>query len=133
MRRDPGDRGDIVLGWITKIVVLFGVAGLVLFDAISIGSTYVTMSDQGAYAAREASETWQREKGDVNQAFAAAQQAAESQNALNEIDPDSFVVDPDGTAHVTITREASTVLVHRIGAIRDWATLTRTASGRSVG
>ena len=40
--RISDDSGGIVLGWITRIAVFIGVAGLGLFDAISIGSTAAT-------------------------------------------------------------------------------------------
>lgn len=128
---EPIDRGGIVLGWLTKIAVVMGLAGLALFDAISIGSTAVTVSDDGSYAAREASENWQTSKS-VQSAYDAAVAAATQQNANNSVATQDFRIDPDGTVHLTVSREATTLIVYRIGAIKEWAHIERHASGRSV-
>ena len=126
------DRGDIVLGWLTKLVVIFGLAGIVLFDAISIGVTAVNVADQAAFAAREASETWQNTK-DLQKSYLTAAKSAADQNALNVVDPQSFRVDADGAVHLRVTRTATTLVLFRIGPIEDWAVTERAASGRSVG
>jgi hypothetical protein len=125
------DRGDIVLGWLTRIAVVLGLAGIALFDAISIGTTAVTVSDQGSYAAREASENWQTTKS-VQQAYDAAVAAATEQNINNTVATKDFHIDDDGTVHLTVSREATTLVVFRIGAIKQWAHVERQASGRSV-
>lgn len=125
------DRGDIVLGWLTKIVVVLGIAGLGLFDALSIGSTAVSLSDQGQYAAREASEVWQ-ETDSVQEAYDAAVSTAVSQNALNVVDPKSFRIDEDNTVHLRIGRTATTIVLHHWDRTATWAVLEREAKGRSV-
>jgi hypothetical protein len=130
--RPDDDRGDIVLGWLTKIAVFFALAGLVLFDAISVGTTHVTLSDQASTAAFEASVSWQDQKN-VQTAYDVAVQNATDSNALNEVDPDAFRIDPDGTAHVSITRDATTLVLRHIGPIKDWAHITRDGKGRDVG
>ena len=126
------DRGDIVLGWLTKLAVVFGLAGIVLFDAISIGVTSVNVSDQGAYAAREASETWGATE-DLQKAYLTAAKVAAEQNPLNTVDAATFRIDPDGRVHLRVARTATTLVLYRIGPIADWADLEREASGRSVG
>ena len=127
-----GDRGDIVIGWLTKIVVVLGVAGLVLFDAISVGSTAVSLSDQGQYAAREASVVWQQTDS-VQEAYDAAVAAAVSQNSENVVDPKSFRIDADDTVHLSVGRTATTVVLHHWDRTAKWAVLEREAKGRSVG
>ncbi|HTE72973.1 MAG TPA: hypothetical protein VK640_07220 [Actinomycetes bacterium] len=126
------DRGDIVIGWLTKIVVVLGIAGLGLFDAISLGSTAVSLSDQGQYAAREASEVWQQTES-VQKAYEAAAESAASQNAQNVVDPESFRIDPDDTVHLQIERTATTIVLRHWGTSAKWAELEREAKGRSVG
>jgi hypothetical protein len=127
----PRDRGDIVLGWLTKLVVVFGIAGLALFDAISLGTTYVNVADQGSYAAREASEMWASTK-DLQKAYDAAVAAATEQNAGNTVDAASFRIDPDGTVHLKVSREATTLVIYRIHAIAKWADIERDESGHAV-
>ena len=130
--RRHGDRGDIVLGWLTKIVVVLGVAGLFLFDAISLGATAMNVSDQGAHAARHASETWQQTRS-VQQAYEAAVVMATEQNAQNVVNPESFRIDADHTVHLTVSRTAPSILLYRWGKTAQWAEIDRVAAGRSVG
>ncbi|MGH8894926.1 MAG: hypothetical protein ACRDWY_16740 [Actinomycetes bacterium] len=131
LRSATPDRGDIVLSWLTKITVVLGIAGIGLFDAISIGTTSVNLSDQGAYAAREASEVWQSTNS-VQKAYDAAVAAATEQNSLNVVDTKSFRIDEDNTVHVTVRREATTILLYRWGRTAEWAKVEQQAHGRSV-
>lgn len=132
LSRVRGDRGDIILGWLTKIVAILALAGLVLFDAISVGSTAMNLSDQGAYAARQASEVWQQTDS-VQKAYEAAWAAATEQNSQNVVDPATFRIDDDDRVHLTVSRTASSILLYRWGRTAEWAELEREASGRSVG
>jgi hypothetical protein len=125
------DRGDALMGWLLKIAVVLGVVGIALFDAISIGSTSVTIADQGSYAARAASEVWQQNK-DLQETYAAAVVAAQEENAENSVATKDFRVDEDGTVHLTVTRTAPTIVVRRIGPLQKWARVSHTAEGRSV-
>ena len=125
------DSGGIVLGWITRIALFIGVAGLALFDAISIGSTAATVSDQGSYAALQASEVWLQTKS-VQQAYDAAVASATEQNPDDVVATKDFLIDEDGTVHLTVSRTATTLIVYRIGAIKSWADISRPASGKSV-
>jgi hypothetical protein len=125
------DRGDIVLGWLTRIVVVLGLAGIGLFDAISIGTTAVNLSDQGSYAAREASEVWQSTHS-VQKAYDAAVEVATEQNPANSIDTGSFRIGEDNTVRLRIRREATTLILFRWDRTARWAQLEREAAGRSV-
>ncbi len=125
------DQGGIVLGWLTRIVLFFAVAGLALFDAISIGTTAMTVADQGSFAALQASEDWQTSKS-VQSAYNAAVAAAASENPADVIHTDDFKVDDDGTVHLTVSRNATTLIIFRIGPIKDWAHIERHATGKAV-
>jgi hypothetical protein len=128
---DGTDRGDIVIGWLTKIVVVLGLAGLVLFDAISLGTTAVSLTDQGQFAAREASEVWQSTKS-VQEAYDAAVVAAVEQNPANVVDPTTFRIDEDNTVHLEVGRTATTIVLRHWDKTASWAMLEREAKGRSV-
>jgi hypothetical protein len=45
----------------------------------------------------------------------------------------NFTVDEDGTVHLTMSRTATTLVIFRIGPIKDWAHIVRPATGKSVG
>src|SRR4051795_11394444 len=119
------ERGDALMGWLVKIAVVLGVVGIALFDAISIGSTSVTIADQGSYAARAASEVWQQDQ-DLQQTYAAAVAAAQEENPANTVATQDFRVDEDGTVHLTVARTASTIVVRRIGPLAKWAHVRHT-------
>jgi hypothetical protein len=125
------DDGGIVLGWLTRIAVFFGLAALVLFDAISIGTTAMNVDDQGSIAAFHASEVWQSTKN-LQLAYNAAVESASDENAGNIIATRDFKIDDDGTVHLTVSRTATTLVVYRIGPIKNWAHIVRRAQGHSV-
>jgi hypothetical protein len=125
------DRGDILMSWLTKIVIVTAVAGVFVFDAVSVGVTATTLTDQGSYAARQASESWQS-TGSVQKAYDAALATAVEANPRNTIDTTSFTIDDNDTVHLTISREATTLVLYRWSKTAAWAELSRTVKGRSV-
>jgi hypothetical protein len=125
------DTGGIVIGWLTKIVVVVGLAGVVLFDAISIGVSRLAVEDAGALAAREASTDLSR-NGDVQRAYAAAVTTASEANPLNEVPAGSFEALPDGSVRLVVAREATTFVVHRVGWIADWGQVHARVTGKPL-
>lgn len=125
------DRGDIVLGWLTRLAVIFAVAGVVLFDAISVGTTTASVADEGVYAAQAASATWDETKN-AQAAYDSAVNAAVQQNPDNVVSTKGFTIDSDGTVTLRISRDARTLVLYRWGRSAKWAHVTQTASGRSV-
>lgn len=130
--RSVDERGGIIVGWLTRLTLVFGVAGIFLFDAISVGSTAMQLSDTGTLAAREASEVWQQ-TGNVQTAYDAAVAQAKEQNEANVIPPKSFTIDAENTVHLTIRRTAPSLLLHRWDRTADWAKISRESRGQSVG
>lgn len=128
VRRAHPDAGDIVIGWLTRIVVVVGLVGFVLFDAISIGVSRLSVEDAGALAAREASTDLARH-GDVQAAYAVAVSTVQQANPLNQVPPAGFEALPDGRVRFVVAREATTFVVHRVGWIEDWAHVEATVSG----
>ncbi len=125
------DAGGIVLGWLTKLTVTLAIVGVVLFDAISVGSTKATLADQGRYAAREASETWQLSKS-IQQTYVVAQQVAAEQNKHNAVSTTGFKIDPDGTVHLLVRREAPTLVLFRWSRTREWTQVRASVQGLSA-
>ncbi len=125
------DRGDIVLGWLTRVTAVIASIAIVSFDAGSVAATSLMLSDQGSHAARHASAAWHTTPN-PQIAYVAAVEAATAQNRANLVDASSFTVNDDGTVHLQITREATTLVAHRIPALRSWLTVTRSEYGRST-
>jgi hypothetical protein len=125
------DRGDIVLGWLTKLMVTLSVLGLVGFDLIALGVNRVQAEDRAATAARAAASSPDAAK-DVQQAYDAAVASLAEDESEHRVDPESFHVAEDGSVTVTVERTTTTLLVERVGPLRDWATATGTATARPV-
>lgn len=129
--RGRRDAGGIVVGWLVKLVVVVGLVGVVLFDAISIGVSRLSVEDAGALAAREASTSLAR-TGNLQSAYETALQTAWEANALNEIPPASFVALPDGSIELVVSREATTFVVRHIEWFRPWANVEAQATGKPM-
>lgn len=122
-----GDRGDIVLGWLTKLVVTLAVLGVVGFDLVSLGSARFQAEDHAQAAVRAANESWKSAK-DLQTAYDAA--LAEVVEHGDTIDPQTFTVGADGGITLTLRRTAPTMLVEKIGPARSWADVDVTLSAR---
>ncbi len=132
-RADPrpvtSDRGDIVLGWLTKLVVVLSLLGLVGFDLISLGSTRFQAEDHAQSAVRAAARTWSG-PASLQAAYEAA--VAEVVQHGDTIDPQSFSVAPDGTVTLTLLRTAPTLVVEKVPPLANYASVRRTVSASPV-
>ena len=122
-----GDRGDIVLGWLTKLVVTLAVLGVIGFDAISVAAAHFQAEDHAQTAARAANEVY-KTPNDLQAAYDAAYASVAEHG--DTIDPQTFSVGPDGALTLTLQRTAPTMLVEKISALRPWAEVERTVSAR---
>jgi exosome complex RNA-binding protein Csl4 len=121
------DRGDIVLGWLTKVVATLAVLGVVGFDLISLGSARFQAEDHAQSAVRAANESYRSSK-DLQAAYDAA--VAEVVEHGDTIDAQSFTVGPDGRITLTLRRTAATIIVEKVAPLRDWAQVESTVSAR---
>jgi hypothetical protein len=121
MRRVRGvrsdDRGDIVLGWLTKLVVALGLLGILGFDAISLVQARVQAADHATTAASAAADEY-RSTHDVQKAYNVASAIV---GGLDTIETKTFRVDADGRVTLRVHHEATTLVVRHIPPIRDWA------------
>jgi hypothetical protein len=122
-----GDRGDIVLGWLTKLVVTLAVLGVIGFDLISLAAARIQAEDHAQTAVRAASAAY-KTPNDLQAAYDAAASAVAEQG--DTIDAPSFSVAPDGTVTLTLLRTASTMIVEKVGPLRAYADVQRTVSAR---
>ena len=128
MRRVHGERGDIIVGWLTKITVILVVFGVLGFDAVSVATTKMSASDDAQNAARKAADVYQDTR-DIQRAYATALAYAEERNGA--IDPADFLVEPDGTVRVTVAKTATTVLFYRTGTSKKWTLISAQAASKA--
>lgn len=123
------DTGDVIIGWIVRLVAILAAVGVLAFDALSVGSSRLSIEDQAATAARAAADTFAATHNKQN-AFDSAWASATESNVGNQVDPKSFQIDPKGQARVTLTREAPTFVVRLVPPLRHWAKVRSVAVSR---
>ncbi|HVF20707.1 MAG TPA: hypothetical protein VNA14_10740 [Mycobacteriales bacterium] len=123
------DRGDVIIGWFTKVAIVLSLLGVIGFEATSIGVAHVQTQDLAKAAAREGSREWQKSK-DVQRAYQVADAVAVAENG--SIDPTEFIVAADGSVTVTVEKEASSLLLYRLGATKKWTEVRETAEAKWV-
>lgn len=126
MARASGDRGDIVLGWLTKLVVVLGVLGLIGFDAISLVQARFQAADHATTAASAAADAY-KGSPDVQKAFDAAYATL---GANETIETKTFRIARDGTVTLRLHRTATTLLLQHIGPLKHFADAVETGEGR---
>ncbi len=123
-----GDRGDIVLGWLTKLVIVLGVLGLVGFDAIAVAQAHIQAEDRAGTAARAAADSYQTSRS-TQQAYDAALATVVDGDT---IETSTFAVAADGTVSLRLHHHATTLLLHKIGPLADQAEAVGTGEARQV-
>lgn len=111
------DSGSIVVGWLVKIALVLAIFGVAAFDTISVGVARLNGSDDASTAASAAAAEW-KTTHNLNETVLAAQGAIS--NLDEQILPQSLTVDSDGTVHLLLRREATTLLMHKIGPLRKY-------------
>ena len=126
----PRDRGDIVLGWLTRITVVLALLGLVGFDLVSLGSGRLKAEDRAQAAARAAVQSYADGK-DLQRAYEAALDRLTKDGGVGStIAPESFTIAPDGAVTLTVQHTSPTLVVEKVEPIRSWATSSATVTGR---
>jgi len=128
-RRLRGDGGDIVVGWLTKITLVLVLLSIIGYEMVSLGIARVKTEDVAVEVAREGSEQWLRSR-DVQQAYLAGTAIAAAKGG--KVNPEEFVVEPDGTVSVTVCREAASVLLYRTKRTRKWLKTCERARAKYV-
>lgn len=124
------DAGDIVVGWLVKLVVVLSVAGVLVFDGVSFGVAELAVTDTAVKAARAASDDLMAGRT-PQQAFVTATDVAVTDHGFNEVPAEDFAVTRTGDVTVTVVRTTPTLVLHWIPRSERWlvadATATRTA------
>ena len=126
MRHLPsGDTGDIVVGWLVRLVACLALAGVVTFDGISLGVADLDVTDAAAAASRTASATLVA-GGSPQAAYDAAWHAVARPSV--ELPVDGFLVGPARSVTVTVHRTVATLVLHRVPGSGRWVTVSATAT-----
>jgi len=120
------ERGDIVLGWLTKLVVVVGVLGVIGFDAISLAQARFQAADRATAAATAAASSYAATK-DVQKAYDAAFATV---TGTDTIETKTFRVQPDGTVELRLHHTGTTLLVEKIGPLKKYAEAVSTGKGK---
>ena len=113
------ERGDIVLGWLTRIVVVLSIVAISAFDTIAIASSHLSATDDANAAAEAANFAWNNRNGNVQAAYDAAAEYAETHSET--LVPKSFSITTTGEVHLILKSHATTLAVGRIGPLKKLA------------
>jgi len=121
------ERGDIVIGWLLKLVISLAIVGLVAFEGGAIVVARVQADGTANDVANEAAIVYARGAN-----AEAAEKAAEAEAAHAGVTLVRFDVAPDGRSiSVTVEKDAKTLVLQRISATRSW-TEARSTRRRDV-
>lgn len=119
----------MVIGWFTRIIVVFAVIGVLGFDTLTLTSAHLGAQEDANNAASNVAAAWQSSHTAVG-AYAAA--VAAGQTALSHgetLVPGSVVVAPNGNVTLQVHRLAAhTLVAHDIGLLRHLVTFDATGS-----
>lgn len=117
------ERGEIITGWLLRILLTVAVLGLVIYEVLAVVVSTVALDDNAREVARAARDAYRVEQS-VDDATEVAQEVADLHDA------DVTALEEDGEDLViTLDQQAPTLLVHRIGPLED---LTRVTVTRRV-
>ena len=126
MNRDrTSDEGTIVIGWLTKLVVTLLLLGFLAYDGISIVSANFSASDRANALASEAADDV-KTMG-LQKAYATIEAEAEAKG--DSIAPADFRVTSDGHVTVVLQREAQSLWMSRISALKKFLHVRATGEG----
>ena len=121
-----GDSGDIVVGWLVKLVAGMAVVGVLVFDGVSLGVAELGVADQAAAASRAASREVAAGSTDQS-AYDAAWQAVAGGSGRVELPVEQFSVAADGTVTLGVRRTAPTLVLHHVPRSERWLTVSATS------
>jgi Tfp pilus assembly protein PilV len=123
------DRGDIVLGWLTRVVIVLSVLGVLGYDVVSVIYTQVSAADVASQAAQAAGDSWSARK-DIEAAYDAAELTAEGEGGT--VPRSSMSIDPSGTVKLSVVKTAPTFVLQYTGVLKKVATATRAGQAKTL-
>ena len=119
------DREQVIVGWFTRVLVVFAVLAVVGFDGISIVSAHLSAQDDANNAAADAAASWGNQR-DIGAALTAAQGALGHDETIV---PGSLKITAAGVTTLQITRGTKTLVAHDIGFLKKETSFVITGNG----
>lgn len=123
----PSDAGGIVVGWLVRLVAVFAVLGVLVFDGMSFGVAELAVADTAAAASRAASNALAG-GGTAQQAYDAAREAAVQDESINQVPVESFLVGADRSVTLTVRRSSPTLVLHLVPGSERWLVAESTST-----
>jgi hypothetical protein len=105
------DRGDVLLGWLTRVIAGLAVVAVLGIDTITVGMATVSSQDQANTAADAARDSY-ASNHDINLAFKAAQTSALESDATNVVTSNDFTITSTGIVSLHLHRPIHTLVAH---------------------
>ena len=121
-----GDTGDIVVGWLVKLVASLAVVGVLVFDGVSLAVAHLDVIDQAADASRIASAEVVAGHS-AQDAYDAAWTEVVSGHTGVDMPVGAFAAAPDGTVTVTVRRSVPTLVLQHVPRSEGWLTVSATS------
>ncbi len=113
--------GGVVLGWLVRVTAVLVLMGVLAFDVFSLAYTNVTTVDDAGIVAGQGALVLLESPRDVKRARTTSlDQATELGVAMRGKD---WWVDEEGEVHVTVSREARSLLLHHVPQLRRYLTV----------
>jgi hypothetical protein len=112
------ERGDIILGWFTRVATFLLFLGIIAFEGLSLVSAHMNGADVANQVALAAADAY-APKHNAKAAYAAAEKEAVDHKA--ELLPDEFAIGADGSVDVAIKTTATTLFLYRTDSTAKWA------------
>lgn len=114
-----------MLGWLTKLVVTVALLGFLSYDAVSIVSANFSASDRANTLASQAADDV-KAMG-LQQAYATIE--AEAQEKGDTIAPADFRVTSDGHVTLVLQRQAQSLWMAKVSALKKYLRVRATGEG----
>lgn len=123
------DSGGIVLGWLLRISLALLVLGVLVFDVFSLAYTNVTTVDDAGIVAGVAADRLISDPGKYDKAR--LESLSEASELGVRMKTKDFWVDQEGEVHVTVSRQANTLVLHYVKPLRKYLTVRAVGTAAS--
>ncbi len=111
----------MVLGWLVRVSAVLVLMGVLAFDVFSLAYTNVTTVDDAGIVAGQGALVLIESPRDVKTARAVSLDQAEELGV--QMRGKDWWIDEEGEVHVTVTREARSLVLHYLPQLRRYLTV----------
>ncbi len=124
-----GDGGGIVLGWLLRVSLVLVALAVLAFDVFSLAYTNVSTVDDAGIVAGVGAQTLIEDSRDMDGAKRRSLTQAEELGV--RMRAKDWWVDQDGEVHVTVSREAHSLVLHYIPQLQKYLTVRAVGTAAS--